>query len=1480
MFKDVGTKRRVGRARNAVRAVAEAMECRTLLSTYLVTNANDSGPNSLRDALTQSNANPGTPTSPNTINFAIGSGQQIITVASPLPAISAPVIINGATQPGHTNSPLIEINGYGLSISSGNSSVIGLDIISQNGGPLITIGQNGNNTIQGNWLGIDLTGNAAAGNGEYGIYCDSGNNLIGGTSASQRNVISGITAIAPGTNTAGSAGIYLFGLNAVGDTVEGNYIGTNASGNAAVGSYVGVEIDNNANHNVVGGTAAGAGNLISGNLSRNLLIQGAAVQNQILGNIIGLNAAGTSPLLTSTTADIDVENSKSNIIGSTAAGARNILSGANYGVYVFGFGGTQGAFNTIQGNYIGTDITGTVAIGNSVSGVVLQSQSNTLGGTSASARNIVSGNLVGVTIDTLFNAVQGNYIGLNVNGAALGNTGNGVIIGGSGAVVGGTASGARNIISGNGNGILVNFAGGVIQGNYIGTDPTGATAVPNVSNGILIASQSGTTIGGTTAAARNVISGNALNGIKFTGTNSNTGTVIQGNYIGLNAAGTGALGNGAAGITIQGPAQTLIGGASGAANVIANNNADGVDITTSTATGNAISQNSIYNNGGLGIDLGADGITPNHTGGAISGPNNLINHPVISSVVFGSSSTTVAGSFNSDPSANFTLEFFASPSGSGTMQGKTYLGNTIVTTDASGSATFNVSTLAQTAAGQSITATATDAAGDTSEFSLPATVASPAVAARQIFYNNSIFDGNNPAANVNDDNAIAPGKQALLPGGGTASFANYTSYSKGINGIEIDVANLAGIVKAADFSFVGGNTATPSLWTSTFTPTSVAVRVGAGTSGSSRIDITFADGSILNQWLKITVNADANTGLTSPDVFYFGNLVGQAGDAPSNGVFSVSSADVTSAQNDPQSYLNPTTISDVNDFNRDSRVDATDELFARNNIGSSLIVLQPLSGSATPAAQPVNQPTSLDVYMAAIINWIRANPTAAAAQYGINLNEGLSPGTISSTPKPPLAINGSLTQAATQHSQWMLANQTFSHNEGTLDPPTRMANAGYVFTSPSGSAENIAARGTNNVLIPTQIISQEMSDLFLDSSTTGRTHRLNLLNANFEDVGVGLATGTFMGTNSILATQDFAFSASSGPYLTGIAYTDARIHDNFYEPGEGLGGITITAVRTSDNTTFSTTTVPAGAYSLALPAGTYTVTASGSGLGGTITRQNVTIGSQNIEQDFTPATGSYIAGRFVFYNNSVFDGNNTAQTSADDIAIATDKQALLPGVPSSFVNYTSYSKGINGIMVDFGNLPPNATPALSDFVFKVGNTSTPASWTTAPAPIGFSVRPGFGTGGTTRVEITWADGAIKNTWLQVNIGATINNGLLASDTFYFGNAIGSSGDTPTSAAVTLDDPVVTRSNTTGYLTPATITDPYDYNRDGRVDATDELIARNNIGSSVIFFTPPDPNDSTTSTAQSAVTGAAPATSTTSAAPKKPHRASLAVRKHP
>jgi len=202
----------------------------------------------------------------------------------------------------------------------------------------------------------------------------------------------------------------------------------------------------------------------------------------------------------------------------------------------------------------------------------------------------------------------------------------------------------------------------------------------------------------------------------------------------------------------------------------------------------------------------------------------------------------------------------------------------------------------------------------------------------------------------------------------------------------------------------------------------------------------------------------------------------------------------------------------------------------------------------------------------------------------------------------------------------------------------------------------------------------------------------------------------------------------------------------------------------------------------------------------------------------------------IFYNNSAFDGNDPAADARDDAAIALDKRALLPGDTATFQNYTSYSRGINGIMVDFDDLP--RTPTADDFQFKVGNTLAPDRWTAAPAPAELpGVREvdldGDGTPDVERVTIIWADGAISNQWLQVTVKATENTGLARNHAFYYGNAVGESLDSPTSAFVDATDFAGTRDNTHDLLNPAPIDDAYDYNRDSLVDSTDLAIVRDN-----------------------------------------------------
>ena len=205
---------------------------------------------------------------------------------------------------------------------------------------------------------------------------------------------------------------------------------------------------------------------------------------------------------------------------------------------------------------------------------------------------------------------------------------------------------------------------------------------------------------------------------------------------------------------------------------------------------------------------------------------------------------------------------------------------------------------------------------------------------------------------------------------------------------------------------------------------------------------------------------------------------------------------------------------------------------------------------------------------------------------------------------------------------------------------------------------------------------------------------------------------------------------------------------------------------------------------------------------------------------------STVAARKVFYNRSGFDGNDAGANAADDNAVATDKAALLPGAAATFANYTSYTRGINGIMVDLAGAANPAAITAADFTFKVGNDDTPAGWSAAPAPTSVTVRPGAGTGGSDRVTIVWADNAIQNQWLQVTVKATAATGLAADDVFYFGNAVGDSGagNTPEYALVSPADETAVRTNKTGFA-PTAVTNVYDFNRDRRVTASDELTAR-------------------------------------------------------
>jgi uncharacterized protein YkwD len=264
-------------------------------------------------------------------------------------------------------------------------------------------------------------------------------------------------------------------------------------------------------------------------------------------------------------------------------------------------------------------------------------------------------------------------------------------------------------------------------------------------------------------------------------------------------------------------------------------------------------------------------------------------------------------------------------------------------------------------------------------------------------------------------------------------------------------------------------------------------------------------------------------------------------------------------------------------------------------------------------------PTNYDQYLLELTNRGRANPTSEAARYGIDLNEGLAAGTISAAAKQPLAFNLNLNASADSQSQWMLANNAFSHTgAGGSQPNDRMAAAGYAFNPPWTWAENIGWVGqVGSPPDPATTVAQIYQGLFVDTTVPDRGHRINLMNPTSKEIGVGVSTGLFtqLGTtyNAVMATQDFASQAGNS-FLTGVAYNNSN-HTNFYDPNlGGYGNVTVTATQVGTGTTFSTTTFASGGYTLAVPNGTYSVGFAGTGVP-YLLYKNISVNDLNVAVD-------------------------------------------------------------------------------------------------------------------------------------------------------------------------------------------------------------------------------------------------------------------------
>jgi hypothetical protein len=632
------TRRQVStrKATRRSRPLIELMEGRQLLSTFTVSNTNDSGPGSLRQAILQLDSDNNT-TTPDTISFQLSGNslaQYRIALNTPLPPVFRPVVLDArsleANVPGAVG-PVLEIDGnsagsnaVGLQVYMTNSTIAGLAIGGFAGGGIqvdgsVTNGVGGgfNDNLISDSVGVTNADTVNA-NGNFGIELTNG--------AHSDTLQSDVVAGNQGTGVLITNGAYSNSLysDLVGNDTAGHWfrnsgygiqITGGASNNSVYYSYsvdsgkAGVYIGPGSSGNVVGYTD------LQNNGANGLEIDGAS-GNTVVGDTLAYSA--------NTGVWIHSEpgyNAANNVIGGAYAGGSNVISGnGNWGVYISDPGSTG---NVVQNDFIGTDGTGEYAMPNAFNGVdiVNGASYNTIGGTAAYTRDVISGNSYeGVLIFGSHNTVEGDYIGVDAAGkSALGNGDNGVYLG-SGATyntIGGTTSAAGNVISGNaGHGVYVTDGGtdsNTIQADYIGTNAAGTAAVPNHDGVVIVNGATHTGVVG------DVISGNTSDGVYISGSGTSFNHVWD-DFIGTDATGEQALGNGIYGVAITlGATWDYVGqdfSMAAGGNVISANGSDGVYLASAGSNADFIEYNLIgvdhYSYKGLGnhgngvtVDAGA-----------------------------------------------------------------------------------------------------------------------------------------------------------------------------------------------------------------------------------------------------------------------------------------------------------------------------------------------------------------------------------------------------------------------------------------------------------------------------------------------------------------------------------------------------------------------------------------------------------------------------------------------------------------------------------------------------------------------------------------------------------------------------------------------------------------------------------------------------------------------------------------------------------
>ncbi len=596
---------------------------------------------------------------PGRIAFAVGQGPVTIRPLVQLPRLTAfGLVIDGASQPGYTGKPVVALDGSAAPQASG----------------LISMTHD-----------VEIRGLAVRNFARYGIA--------------------------------------IMGEEADNNRLVANWVGVGPDGRTpAPNRLSGVALLDGADNARIGDACAGCGNRIGGNsvgdrTGHGILVAGAGTAgHSIAGNSIGLGAGGDA--LPNDDGILVVDGGNATIGGRTAA-HRNVISGNRVaGVEVRSTGLLD---LRIEGNSIGLSESGATAVGNDV-GVFLNTDARHVyvGAAAASARNVISGNRVGVAVEDRARSVviAGNWIGLDGSGAqAIGNTEDGVsvVAGASDVRIGGATEAERNLISGNGNGVIITDAatrGVTVQGNWIGLAADSGAVLGNTV-GVMVRAAAMVEIGGD-GGRGNVIVGSAGPGIVLAAAPQ---PQVRGNHIGLRPDGA-AAGNGL-GLSLEDGTQE----ARVEENWIGGNQGAGVRVVGDTTLRNRLSGNRFGENAGLAIDLLDDGPTPNDAGDTDRGPNGLLNRPVLITVAHAGLVQRASGS--APPRARIEV-YRVSPEAAPLLPHPSGVGGaaellSITSADAAGAWESRISVREPV----TITALAIDAAGNTSEFALNATPAPP-----------------------------------------------------------------------------------------------------------------------------------------------------------------------------------------------------------------------------------------------------------------------------------------------------------------------------------------------------------------------------------------------------------------------------------------------------------------------------------------------------------------------------------------------------------------------------------------------------------------------------------------------------------------------------------------------------------------------------------------------------------------------------------